>query len=516
MHYRSMMHMGLAIFGICTVLSQSAIAQTRLGLHVTQEELAIWRQRAISGPYKTAGDVSTNSPGDWDRIVANRNAFAANPSRGRWRAPATVSDCVEANTSTYGWPEAASEGGSGAPWSRYLRDAAFHNLVMGVTTDQAAIKQELLWVSSQPFTQWGDPSGPWCFEKLWDSAPSFGITSVLTRVLFAYDYLGRAAFSQSELGQLDRWFFDAADFWRRDMDIGLAGIFVDRWDGNYTRREPCDSPVDPYVGGPSIYSYAKVYNNRRGAIIRFAAMVGLYLQRAGRNYTNGRYGTQADLLTSGKLYAQEYIRFGVFPQGVTGDFERRGDGGLPETGWAYAGAAIGEVGEIADAFTRAGDTSLYTYSTNLGDCGTTGTINDGGPRQGQNRDIKFAIESYMKYMTGDYARYWPDASTEENRIDGRHPRDGSVWHGVHETHLIPANVYFQDTFIKQAYTRTHANSVPYPSNPIAGPPPWMGENAVFPAVLFMFGQMEGKVWPYPGTSTPLNAPEHLRVIPIAP
>src|SRR5215510_160176 len=35
----------LAILGICAALSQSAVAQTRLGLHVTQEELNIWRQR---------------------------------------------------------------------------------------------------------------------------------------------------------------------------------------------------------------------------------------------------------------------------------------------------------------------------------------------------------------------------------------------------------------------------------------------------------------------------------------
>ena len=47
-----------------------AFAQ-RLGLHVTQEELNIWKQRASSGPYKTTGDVSTNSPGDWNRIQNN-------------------------------------------------------------------------------------------------------------------------------------------------------------------------------------------------------------------------------------------------------------------------------------------------------------------------------------------------------------------------------------------------------------------------------------------------------------
>src|SRR5262249_37269259 len=115
----------LAIFSVCAALNQSALAQTRLGLHVTQEELTIWRQRAQNGPYKTAGDVSINSPGDWDRIVSNRNAFASNPSNGRWTAPQTVNGCVEANPNTYGWPE---PGDGNVYWSTRLRDAAFYGL----------------------------------------------------------------------------------------------------------------------------------------------------------------------------------------------------------------------------------------------------------------------------------------------------------------------------------------------------------------------------------------------------
>ena len=45
-----------------SLVAQNAVAQTRLGLHVTQEELNIWKQRSQSGPYKSAGDVQTNSP----------------------------------------------------------------------------------------------------------------------------------------------------------------------------------------------------------------------------------------------------------------------------------------------------------------------------------------------------------------------------------------------------------------------------------------------------------------------
>src|SRR5580765_2202666 len=65
----------LLLQGVAPTIGSAA---TRLGLHVTDQELAIWQTRATSGPYKTAGDVSTNSPGDWTRINGNANTFRAN------------------------------------------------------------------------------------------------------------------------------------------------------------------------------------------------------------------------------------------------------------------------------------------------------------------------------------------------------------------------------------------------------------------------------------------------------
>lgn len=471
----------------------SAPSTTRLSLHVTTEELAIWQARAASGPYKSSGDVSTNSPGDWDRIVANKNAFASNPSNGRWTTGPPNLTGGYVNTTGNLPPDWGT-----TDWAIRLRDAAFYDLVMGVTTNRAAIKSELLWLATVSWAQFGNPSGIWGFSVIWDSSPGFAITSWLTRILFAYDYVGRAAFSQSELDTLDRWFFDAADYWRRDMDVSLDDKFVDRWGGNLTVLDTsCSNGVQPYVGGPFIADVpAKFYNNRRGAIIRFTALAALYLTHAGRTYTNGRYGTLAQAKQSGEMFVKEFVRFSVFPEGAFGDMERRGDGGITDVGWAYSGAALGEVFAIADAWARTGDTSLYTFSTALGMCGTAGTINDGGSRVGQNRDLLFALQAYMKYPTDVYARYWPTSGVADDRIDGRQPRNSPTWAGIHDTHLVMANVYFQDTFVKQAYTRTHPNSVPYPSSPIGGPPEWQGENGVFPAMLFMFGQMEVRVNPF--------------------
>ena len=81
-----------AIQGVAPLLClrEALFAQTRLGLHFTQEELNIWRQRAENGPYKTRGDVRTNSPGDWERIAGHANAFLSKPSEERWKGQVRV------------------------------------------------------------------------------------------------------------------------------------------------------------------------------------------------------------------------------------------------------------------------------------------------------------------------------------------------------------------------------------------------------------------------------------------
>jgi hypothetical protein len=509
-----------------------ALAQTRLGLHVTQEELNIWRQRAQKGPYKSAGDVSPNSPGNWDRIVANRNAFAANPSNGRAVAPfLTNGQYVTGNGNTYSWPE---PGDTNVHWSMRLRDAAFYDLVMGVTTDHAAIKQELLWISSQSFTNWAAPNGIWRTNdgpqgEVWqpgDTAPTFGITAWLMRILHAYDYMGRVNFTQTELNQLDRWFFDAAEYWHYELDSSLTRDigFQNRLAGDYTLVFSCSGGVQLWAGGPLASGYAQAYNNRRGSIVRFTALASLYLTLAGRNYTDGRFaksgvnfanGSLSQLVQLGKLFVQEWVRFSVFPVGAVGDYERREDHpGIPDNGWGYAGSTIAQMVYIADAFARAGDLSLYNYNTALGACDTVGTINDGGSRKGQNRDILFAVQAHMKYITDQYARYYPsnDSPTDANRIDGRDPRNGSNWNDARDHTMVMGNIFFKDAFIKQAYTRTHPNSIPYPSSPAYyGWPPYTGEMGIFPGVMFMFGQMEGLVDPYSGgaTKVPPAAPSNL-------
>ena len=66
-------------------------------------------------------------------------------------------------------------------------------------------------------------------------------------------------------------------------------------------------------------------------------------------------GTQAQIVTSGKMFVQEFVRHGLFPQGFVAEFERV---------WILAGKRLGicrrdhsaEAWTIAKAFARIGDT----------------------------------------------------------------------------------------------------------------------------------------------------------------
>ena len=63
---------------------------------------------------------------------------------------------------------------------------------------------------------------------------------------------------------------------------------------------------------------------------------------------------------------------------------------------------------------------------------------------------------------------------------------------IHAIYLAPANVYYKDPSLKKAYLRK------LPRKPFSpGCNPWSGDWCTYPSILFMFGQMDNQVWPYP-------------------
>jgi hypothetical protein len=359
-----------------------------------------------------------------------------------------------------------------------LRDAAFVALVTGGSAEAAAVKRELLWQASAAGTDFSNRSR-WCVGVLMDIPPSFQIAHWMTKLLLSYDYLGPSAFTVEERAKLNRWFVEGARFLQVDLDRALEKNFEARGVSDTLSASRLSSPNCTrvhYLDGPQSCSLHRFYNNRRAAIARFIGLVGVHQQ-------------DASLKRSARLFTEEYVKYGVFPQGFVSDFERWSSSN-PDLGWAYGANTLAPVLVIADAFARAGDPSLYRFSTSVGAFGS-----EGGPK-----GLLSAARSFGKHVDGSYRRYGTSDPAHRGNasylIDSRNEATG--WYGVHDISFALANVYYRDSYLRSTYTRSGPGMGGYPQRPAGNGPHtvWAGEGGIFPGVLFMYGQTEHTVTPH--------------------
>jgi hypothetical protein len=474
------------IIALCVGVASLSHAQTRLGIHFTQEELTIWQQRAVSGPYKTTGDVSTNSPGDWAKITADAATFLANPTADHWTGQ-TTNTCVMPNQSML--PSQQVDLGS-----RLLR-AAFYALVTGNTSHRNAVKTELLSQAAEPGTNFSNTSR-WCIGGATNDAnPFFEIANWQTRLLFGYDYI-RGGLSATDRTTLDTWFRNMGIYWQTDIDSDLSSDYVDRSAENYALNAnglaKSGNPILAYYGGPSVRDLHTMYNNRRGGQVLVMGMAGILTDHT-------------TLKNRTKRWVKEWLRYAVLPDGTPTEFYRWLPT-VPTLGWAYGGGPVTCMLAIADAFARLGDTELFTHSTSEGFMDTVG-----GPKT-----LRTALTTFLRYSDHTILRYGTNNATNatnanylidsEDEVSNEH-RNGDVWTTI-------GNMYFKDAYIKSIYMRTAPNTAPYPANPPGNFYSWGGPSGMWPAMLFMFGNMETQVNPYPGSGgTVPIAPANLRLDP---
>ncbi len=466
------MRNSLLAIGLFLVTLINANAQ-RLGIHYTAQELSIWRERAKTGPFKTLGDAGTNTPGDWDRITKNANTFLANPSAERYRGY-TGGGC---------FPQAINGQYDPKSTGNELRDAAFYYLITQDRKYADAVKKELLAQASEPLTDFSNKSR-WCPGALADINPSFFIAGWMNRLLFAYDYT-KDVYTSTERQKLDTWFRNAATYFQTNVDPALDKLFVNRASGNYALTSYGQSKLalqkEIWHGGPKYASIGAFYNNRRGAMTVFITSVGAMQNNESFKAT-------------GRRFAKEFLMFSTFPNGDITELERWRDD-FPDQGISYAYYSVGQLVVLADLLARTGDMSVYNFKTSEGY----------GPFKGGEKTVKLVMQNALKYMDGTHNR--TTKGTSATRIDGIDT--GRNWYMASEVFLAQGNVYYKDNYIKNGYMKTNPGSTPFKVKPagVGSESPYNGPiGSPFPAQLFLFGQMEGKVNPYSNTTLATTAP----------
>ncbi|MDO1451346.1 T9SS type A sorting domain-containing protein [Rhodocytophaga aerolata] len=497
------------------------VAQTRIGLHVTEAELDIWRLRANgndSTNYKSTNDVSPYSPGDWNRIAQYASDFKNNTNNARINE--------RYGGPTYNGPNEPSWNGTGAVPKNSLPipnlkgfkllSAAFYYMVKkgGTNADPNAleyalkVKQELLYqVDSVPRLDMSNTTR-WT-GAISDEGPSMFIASWFTRLYFAYDYINNnTVFSgttgATERQKIDAWFLKAANYFAKNINDDLSLPFENRWNEDYDISAYGTSSgvgsINTYThkyanGNPGngIPSLAKWYNNRRGTQVEFYNLVGIK--------TNN-----TSLLKSAKLFVKEMLKFSTFPDGSIGEFYRGEPTTLTEQGWQYGMVLLNNLVSIADHQARNGDFELYDYTTSDGKFGT----------QGGNKNLKLISELMLKLTKNEPSLEWyvynqqtPQLGNSSYRINGVDPVYNKYY--VNDIWMSLPNIYWKSNLVKDIYTRNAAGTTPYPDgqiNKVGGvgaTEPWHGGFGSYPGVLFMFGQMEGRAYPYLNNAPIANA-----------
>lgn len=473
----------MIILGLCMIEKQ-AFSGTRLALHATQEEVNIWKQRRLSGPYLD----------DWNRIQNRANAFLSSPNSETWpgnQLSSTQWDAQLVYNSSQS-PNYYPCGSSGSPkgyrgCGEKVRDAGFVYLLTGSTTHRDAVRNMLLTQITLVGTNFSNTSrwSPTTTVSFWEN---YSISNWIRRLVYAYSYI-RASLTTQQQSAIEAWFMQAATYWNSVNHNWLKVFWPNRLNYQKLDEYPAPTQSNPAIGfthfgGFQMRNYHHALSNIPSTHNAMVAAVAIVTN-------NGTLKERA------KRFWKEWLAFAVANDGTVVDQVRWNDAGIPTTGFMYEGTAIGSNVAVADMFARDGDTELYTFSTSAGFDGW-----GGGPKS-----LLLVLQKYAKLVikarnlgTGIANYASTTATTDPAKLIGP-----STTH-TQDITMIQANLFYKDNTIKTAYMRTMPTS---PWN--GGYDVWGGDWGIHPGVRFMWGQLEGVVQPYIDP-TPLIAPTGLRIV----
>jgi hypothetical protein len=360
-----------------------------------------------SGPYFNLGDAGHGgqySPPDGSRAVLWANEFLANPTASYWVHPEWHFPYKEGHEGT--WPHSTV----------YVKP--MHAAWVWLTQPQhlnraallSAVKAALLHAANHWTHDYSNSTNyPQSFP-IYAASPIFGLSPWITRMVKTRDMLGREQFSTSENATLDRWFYDYANWTFKWLHWGIGRYSPGRLNRDYSSTlRPANAYRKSYDGGPLIGDMGMTYTNRHSSPAAAASLCANYLKHHGyvAPTTGGpSYGrfTVDELLLHSRLFVEENLRFGVWPQGFQGDFERADTNyhnAPPQRGWLYATYVGINLADIANYHAKRGDMSVWNYSTTGGYDGSAGTPVAGGFT---GKSVQFLAWSLSRYTNDGWGR----------------------------------------------------------------------------------------------------------------
>ena len=473
-----------------TATSQSESTVQRLGLHVTAQELAIWRDRWSNG---VAGDsfLNTRVSEEKTRLTNHANTVAGDINGHLWFIPSMNTDS-EGRYSSQPSPSMHSA----RTQAGRLLNAAFAALLTQNATRMNQIGGILHLQPDQTRCQFAtDPGWAYGVQQMKDaSVPGFEISHAVIQHLHAYTYHQAAvqegwatALTSAQNTKIRNWHKAWADYCLAGLEDRLDANFNGTWSNNtYSsfRTNTCSwcGTSVAYDSGPTVYGLQDAFNNRCMRTVAALGLAGVLLD-------------DAHLKERAWRASRDFIVYSVWPHGAVCDNHRAGSSARwPQN---YMPMNVKHSLPFVDALARVGDASLYQFQTTAGELGTQGAPSSFSNPE-SHKSFLFAIRAMARYGNQAYNR-WHGSE----RINFRGPFTNNLVGkdslGAHDN-FIQANIYYQDAGLSRDWYRG-----------INGQPTWeiagngstdLNDSWAFPAPYLMWAGLEGQVWPYPGVPQP--------------
>ena len=442
------------------------VTKSGTGLFYTPEELEIWNNRRLNGAYKK----------NWDnRIYAGAQQFMNGQRDAAPWVGYTGSGCWYVDTNKH--PQ-----DNNRPRGMWANQAGFVYRVLKHAGDPGAaayfnkVKAYLLAHTTIPGIEFRNTK-KWCYSSVSRQGHHQWFGSWMRRLAITYSWI-KDDMTQADKNKFEAWLIGAGRYIVKHNEWHISQNFKDRYNDKYECvLRPCEGPKTGiiYDGGPDHHQTHDTWNNRGAVVASAAGIIGIV---TGNN----------ELRDKGKRFFKESLRYSVWPDGTYVDIIRTSP--TATNAWSYPADYQGSMCSMADALARTGDQDLFKYSTREGVGGTQSKA--GQPA----KNIKAVLLHLARQVDGTIKKYGVGKShTSGNVINSRNTQGYGVGNSS-DLYFIQPNIYYKNDYIRSIYTRTAPGAPPRPSHPSAGWDHYTGDWGTYPDVEFMWGGLEGQVWPY--------------------